>query len=92
MTDVELVALRAQVMRLQEQAEHRAQVWGKLRKIAGGLALLVAVAALGFIVTGILLDPKSFPTAHQFAQMMGYQLLFTSLPLGLLTQALQVDA
>jgi hypothetical protein len=36
MTDAELAALSAQVMRLQKQAEHQAQAWGKLRMVSGG--------------------------------------------------------
>jgi len=89
MTDAEFVSLQTQVTKLQQQAEHQAQDWRKLRMVSGSLALFLAVMALGFIVAGVWLDPKSFPTAYQFAQMMGYLLLFTSLPLSLLTQALR---
>jgi len=89
MTSTEFESLRAQVTRLQQQAEGQAQDWRRLRMLSGGLALFLAVMALGFIGAGVWLDPKAFPTAHQFAQMMGYQLLFTSLPLSLLTQALR---
>jgi hypothetical protein len=89
MTEGELVSLRAQVMQLQQQAEHRAQAWLKLGRICGGLALTLALMALGFIVAGVWFHLRSSPTA-EFAQMASSQLLFASLPLGLLAQALRM--
>jgi hypothetical protein len=88
MTETELVSLRTQVMQLQRQAEQREQAWLKLGKASGGLALALAVMALGFIVAGLWFHLRSSSTA-EFAQMASFQLLFTSLPLSLLAQALR---
>jgi hypothetical protein len=89
MTVAEIDSLRAQLALLQQQADDRARDWRKLGIVSGSLALFLAVMALGFIVATVSLDPKAYPTAHQFAQIMGYQLLFASLPLCLLTQVLR---
>jgi hypothetical protein len=89
MTEAELVSLRTQVMQLQQQADHQAQAWRKLGKISGGFTLFLAVMAFGFFVAGVWSDLKSVPAAHDFAQTMGFLLLFTSLPFALLAQALQ---
>lgn len=89
MADTEFESLRAQVTQLQKQSELQEQAWRRLRVVSGALAIFLAVMALGFIVASLWLDSKSFPTAHQFVQIMGYQFLFTSLPLSLLTQALR---
>ena len=88
MTEVELVSLRTQVMQLQQQAEQRAQAWQKLSNACVGLALFMLVMALGFIVAGVWLQLRSSPTA-EFAQTASSQLLFASLPLIFLAQALR---
>jgi hypothetical protein len=88
MTETELASLRTQVMELQQQAEQRAQAWLTLSKTITGLALFMLVMALGFIVAGVWLHLKSSPTA-EFAQTASSQLLFASLPLILLAQALR---
>ena len=88
MTEVELVSLRTQVMQLQQQAEQRAQAWLKLSRVTAGLALFLTVMALGFWVASIWFHLRSSPTA-EFAQTAGSQLLFASLPLSFLTQALR---
>jgi hypothetical protein len=89
MTDAELASLRAQVMQLQQQAEHQAQARLKLGKICGYIVLAMMAMALGLIVAGIWFHLTSSPTA-EYTQTMVSQLLLTSLPLGLLAQALRM--
>ena len=89
MTDAELASLRTQVMQLQQQAEHQAQARLKLWKICGYLALAMSVMALGLIVAGIWFHLTSSPTA-EYTQTMFSQLLFSSITLSLLAQALRI--
>jgi len=89
MTDAELASLRAQVMQLQQQAEHQAQARLKLGKICGYMALAMSVVALVFLAAGVWFHLRSSPTA-EYTQTMVSQLLLTSLPLGLLAQALRM--
>ena len=91
MTEAELASLRAQLMQLQQRAEHQAQARLKLKKFSGGLALALAVMALGFVLASVWFQLRSSPAAAELAQMASFQLLFTSLPLSLLTQALRVS-
>jgi hypothetical protein len=74
--------LKAQVTQLQERADAHARVWGTLCR--GGLAILMSVAAAVLFVTAFWLE------ARQFGQMVGFQLLFASIPLRLFAQALRM--
>ena len=90
MADSELENLRMQVSQIQETLDRHNTGAQRLRFITSLLAVFLAVAAMGFIAASVWLDPKISPTTHQFAQLMGFQLLFASLPLVLLTQALRI--
>jgi hypothetical protein len=90
--DSELETLRNQVSDIQETLERHKASANRLRRLCTLLTIFLAVAAVGFVAASIWFDAKASPTAHQFAQLMGYQLLFASLPLSLLTQALRIPA
>ena len=89
MADAEFVTLQTQVTQLQKQADDQAKSWRKIRLVSAGLSLFLTVLAIGFMVTAAFLDPKLYPTAHQFTQIMGFVFLFTTTPLTLLTLALR---
>jgi hypothetical protein len=89
MTDTELASLRAQVMQLQQQAEHQAQARLQLGKICGYIALAMSVVALVFLAAGVWFHLRSSPTA-EYAQTVVSQLLFSSITLSLLAQALRM--
>jgi hypothetical protein len=89
MTEAEFEILRTQVAQLQKQSDERAQVWRKLSKASAGLGIFFVVAAGAFFVAGLWLHAQSYQSAYQYAQTISYQLLFTSLPLALLAQALR---
>ena len=88
MTETELVSLRTQVMQLQQQEERRAQAWLKLSKTIVGLALFLLVMSLGFLAAGVWFHLRYSSTA-EFAQTASSQLLFTSITLIFLAQALR---
>jgi len=84
MTEAEFESLRTQVAQLQERADARARVWRNLHRASVGVAILLSVAAAVLFVAAFWLVDR------QFAQMAGSQLLFASLPLTLLAQALRM--
>jgi hypothetical protein len=85
MTEAEFDRLSTRVTQLEERAEARAKAWRTLRRTCAGLAIFLTVAAVVFLVTAVWL----YPTARDFAQIAGFQLLITSLPLSLLAQVLR---
>jgi hypothetical protein len=86
MTEAELAVLREQVTSLQQQAEQRAKAWRPIGLGVQIFAIAYAVCAMACIIASILLDARSYPSAHQFVQTMGFQFLFISIPLSLLAQ------
>jgi hypothetical protein len=91
MTEVEFDILRTQVTQLQKQSDDRAQVWRKLGRASTGLPFFFVVASAAFFVASLWLHSQLYPTAYQYAQVVSYQLLFTSLPLALLAHALRTN-
>ena len=89
MTEAEFTSLREQVTQLQQQSESRTKAWQSIGRLCRGLAVFLASLAAAFILSSLWLDAKSYPTTHQFVTIMGYQFLFTSVPLIMLGQALR---
>jgi uncharacterized membrane protein len=86
MTEAEFAVLREQVTSLQQQAEQRAKAWRPIGLAIQIVAIGYAVCAMICIIASIWLDARSYPSTHQFVQIMGYQFLFISIPLSLLAQ------
>jgi hypothetical protein len=79
-----------QVSDIQETLDRHKAGANRLRRLCMLLTIFLAISAMGFVAASIWFDAKTYPSTHEFAQLMAYQLLFTSLPLSMLTQALRL--
>jgi hypothetical protein len=78
----EIASLREQVARLEQRQAH----WPRLEKTSRAMAILFAVAAMGFAIAGGVLSYLDRPNP---IVPLALSFVLASLPLGLLGQALR---
>ena len=89
--ETEIVQLKARVSQIEQREDDRKQRWRPIGFVSVGLALFLAILAIGFTGADIAMDmQKTAPSAHQYVQIMALQALFVSVALGLLGQALLI--
>ena len=90
MTEADFAQRQAQVAALQQELDDRRKNWRTLSRASTWLAVLLAGLSIGFALVAAWIDPRAFPSTHQYASAMGTQFLFGALPLALLSQALRM--